>query len=221
MSIGQPSIFEYSWKRSESKRHRQAIKIARETTNNQKKKYNSVKHLQRQQFSFTKTTIMHLSMLSPRVGGRATHGKLTESAFPWVGILTLSVAPGTPRVGNLTWSPSWKTERNWKWVTYHLGNTQKSPEVNDLCFSSKYQDNMSERKVRKSVLFFGICEPSLLWLYDQMFINRRVFVPSVSLGLLFEHVCIFMNVLHDAWLHSKADYYACFLHSVLGPKLTM
>ena len=31
----------------ENKRHRQAIKIARETTNNQKKKYNSVKHLQR------------------------------------------------------------------------------------------------------------------------------------------------------------------------------
>ena len=39
---------------------------------------------------------MHLSMLSPRVGGggggggggRATHGKLTERAFPWVGILT-------------------------------------------------------------------------------------------------------------------------------------
>jgi len=33
-----------------------AIKIARETTNNQQKKY-SVKHLQRQQFSFTKTSI--------------------------------------------------------------------------------------------------------------------------------------------------------------------
>ena len=34
-----------------------AIKIARGTTNNQEKKYNSVKHLQRQQFSFTKTSI--------------------------------------------------------------------------------------------------------------------------------------------------------------------
>ena len=50
-------------------------------------------------------SFMHLSMLSPRVGGgggggRATHGKLTERAFP--------------RVGNLTWPPSWKTERNWK-----------------------------------------------------------------------------------------------------------
>ena len=33
-------------------------------------------------------------------GGRATHGKLTERAFP--------------RVGNVTWPPSWKTERNWK-----------------------------------------------------------------------------------------------------------
>ena len=35
----------------ENKRHEQAIKIARETTNNQKKKYNSVKHLQRQLFN--------------------------------------------------------------------------------------------------------------------------------------------------------------------------
>ena len=33
-----------------------AIKIERETTNNQEKKYNSVKHLLRQQFSFTKTS---------------------------------------------------------------------------------------------------------------------------------------------------------------------
>ena len=83
-------------------------------------------------------------------------------------------------------------------MTYHLGNTQKSPEVNDVCFSSKYQDNMSERKVRKSVLLFGIGEQSPLSLYDQMLINRRVFVPSVFLGLLFVHVCIFMSVLRDA-----------------------
>ena len=67
--------------------------------------------------------------------------------------------------------------------------------VNELCFSSKYQDKMIERKVRKSVLFSCIYEPSLLSLYDRMFINRRVFVPCVSLGLLFVHVCIFMNVL--------------------------
>ena len=40
-----------------NKRHGQAIKIATETTNNQKKKHNSVKNLQRQQFSFTKTSI--------------------------------------------------------------------------------------------------------------------------------------------------------------------
>ena len=36
---------------------RTAIEIAKETTNNQGKKYNWVKHLQRQQFSFTKTSI--------------------------------------------------------------------------------------------------------------------------------------------------------------------
>ena len=63
-------IFEYSCKRcscmnDENKLHGQAIKIARETTNNQKKKYNSVKHLQRQQFSFTKTSInVPLNILS-------------------------------------------------------------------------------------------------------------------------------------------------------------
>ena len=41
--------------------------------------------------------IMNLSMLSPRVGGggMATQGKLTERAFPGVGILTFSVAPGS------------------------------------------------------------------------------------------------------------------------------
>ena len=49
----------------ENKRHGQAIKIARETTINQKKRYNSVKHLQRQQFSFTKTSIkVSLKILS-------------------------------------------------------------------------------------------------------------------------------------------------------------
>ena len=49
----------------ENKHLGQAIKIARETTNNQQKKYNSVKHLQRQQFSFTKTSIkVSLKLLS-------------------------------------------------------------------------------------------------------------------------------------------------------------
>ena len=49
----------------ENKQHGQAIEIARETTNNQKKKYNSAKHLQRQQFSFTKTSIkVSLNILS-------------------------------------------------------------------------------------------------------------------------------------------------------------
>ena len=34
-----------------------AIKSTKDTTNNQQKKYNSVKHMQRQQFSFTETSI--------------------------------------------------------------------------------------------------------------------------------------------------------------------
>ena len=42
-----------------------AIKITRETTNNQKKKYNSVKHIQRQQLSTMNTSIkVSLKMLS-------------------------------------------------------------------------------------------------------------------------------------------------------------
>ena len=49
----------------ENKRRGQAIKIARETTNNQYKKSNSVKHLQRQQFSFMKRSIkVSLKILS-------------------------------------------------------------------------------------------------------------------------------------------------------------
>ena len=154
-------------------------------------------------------------MLSPMVGGGEGGGKVVYpreiewEGPPPVGILTLRVPQG-PKVGNLTWPPSWKTERNWKWLTFHLANTQKSPEANDLRFSSR------QRKVRKSVLFFFIYEPSLLLLYDRMFTNRTVFVPSVSLGLLFVLVFMFMNVLRDAWLHSKANYYACFLCSVWG-----
>ena len=53
----------------ENKRHGQAIKIARETANKQKQKYNSVynsvRHLPRQQFSFMKTSIkVSLKILS-------------------------------------------------------------------------------------------------------------------------------------------------------------
>ena len=69
-------IFEDFRKRSmfmndENKRHGQAIKIARETTNNQKKKYNSVKHLQRQHSSFTTTSIkVSLKILSLKLASR-------------------------------------------------------------------------------------------------------------------------------------------------------
>ena len=41
------------------------IKITRETTNNQQKKYNPVKHTQKQQLSFTKTSVkVSLKILS-------------------------------------------------------------------------------------------------------------------------------------------------------------
>ena len=39
-------------------------------------------------------------------------------------------------------------------------------------------DNMSERMVRKSVLFFGIYEPPLLSLYDRMFIRKNLPTPT-------------------------------------------
>ena len=72
-------------------------------------------------------------------------------------------------------------------MTCHLGNTQKSPEVNDLILLFLKVTRQHERKngdeICFSVLFFGIYEPSFLSLYDQMFINRRVFVPSVSVSM--------------------------------------
>ena len=59
---------------------------------------------------------MHLSMLSPREGGgggevRATHRVLTVRSVLRVGIL---IVQDIPRVGNLTWPPSWITKRSWK-----------------------------------------------------------------------------------------------------------
>ena len=41
----------------------------------------------------------------------------------------------------------------------------------------------SNKKGEESVLFFGIYEPSLLSLFDRMFIDRRVFVSSVSVSM--------------------------------------
>ena len=39
-----------------------------------------------------------------RGGGGVTQGKLTERAFPWVGILTFTRCPSYPRRGKLTFS---------------------------------------------------------------------------------------------------------------------
>ena len=55
------AMFVNEWKQTA----RTAITIARDSTNNQSNKYNSVKHLQRQQLSFTKTSIkVFLKILS-------------------------------------------------------------------------------------------------------------------------------------------------------------
>ena len=78
---------------------------------------------------------------------------------------------------------------------------------------------MSERKARKSVLFFGIYEPPVLSLYDRLFTNRIKSLRFFCFSWITFHVCMyhmFMSVLRDAWLHSKAYYYAYFLCSVLG-----
>ena len=66
-SVWYARYFEYSCEQcswtTENERH--SDKIARETTYNQWKKYNSVKHLQRQQLSFTITSIkVFLKILS-------------------------------------------------------------------------------------------------------------------------------------------------------------
>ena len=44
-------------KKKKKQKNGTAIQITRETTNNQLNKYNSVKHIQKQQFSFSKTSI--------------------------------------------------------------------------------------------------------------------------------------------------------------------
>lgn len=50
----------------------------------------------------TKNIVMHLSMSSPRVEGRANHGNLTLRSVPRVGILIIGDVPG---VGNFDMSP--------------------------------------------------------------------------------------------------------------------
>ena len=51
--LSTPASYVHEWLKTNGT----AIKIARETTDNPKKKYNLVKHIQRWQFSFTKTSI--------------------------------------------------------------------------------------------------------------------------------------------------------------------
>ena len=64
---------------------------------------------------FTFSRIMHLSMVSPRMGGPGNPRELDFVKCTWVGILTSTTVPS--RVGNLTRPPSWKVERTWEWVS--------------------------------------------------------------------------------------------------------
>ena len=59
--------------------------------------------------------VMHLSMVSPRMGGPGNPRELDFVKCTWVGILTSTTVPS--RVGNLTRPPSWKVERTWEWVS--------------------------------------------------------------------------------------------------------
>ena len=59
-------------------------------------------------------SIMHLSMVCPRMGGLGNPRELDFVKGTWVGILTSTTVP---RVGNLTQPPSWKVERTWEWVS--------------------------------------------------------------------------------------------------------
>ena len=61
-----------------------------------------------------KITLMHLSLVCPRMGGPGNPGELDFEKRMWVGILTSTTIPW---VGNLTRLPSWKVERIWEWVT--------------------------------------------------------------------------------------------------------
>ena len=138
---------------------------------------------------------MHLSLLSPRVG--ASHPREIDWESLSLGgdfdIYALPQGPRAPGSGI--------------WHGRHLGRPRESgnewPTIlliprshqrwKDLCFSSKHQHNMSERKVRKSVLFFGLYEPTFLSSYDQMFTNRRAFVPSVSLSWITFCACFHIH----------------------------
>ena len=55
--------------------------------------------------------VMHLSMLSPRVGGAGYPREFDSESLPQGRDFDTC---RYPRVGNLTCPPSWKTERTWK-----------------------------------------------------------------------------------------------------------
>ena len=55
--------------------------------------------------------IMHLSMLSPRVGRGGYPREFDSESLPLSRDFDISRCPG---IGNLTCPPSWKTERTWK-----------------------------------------------------------------------------------------------------------
>ena len=77
-----------------------------------------------------------------------------------------------------------------------IRNFSLTREIFFLTREEKFR--ISARPCKILYLFFGLYEPSLLSLYDRMFTNKKVFVSSVSLGLLFGHVFILMNVQRDA-----------------------
>ena len=137
---------------------------------------------------------MHLSMLSPRVGGWATLGKLTPRAFPWVGILTFGCCPG---VGNLTWPPSWKTERTSDRYFDHPAFPAKT---------------MRERKVSESGLFsFKYTQTNTsftLWSCVYKYINCLRFF----LFFMIAHVFIFMSTLDIDYI-TNANYFSRFCYS--------
>ena len=65
-------------------------------------------------------------MLSPGgVGGGQTTG-IDSVTAPWIRILTAMLCP---KVGNLTWPPSWKMERSWKLVALKVWRDWERNEI--------------------------------------------------------------------------------------------
>ena len=116
--------------------------------------------------------IMHLSMLSPRVGrGGATHGNLIQRAFPWVGILILVAAPGSGI-----------------WHVRHLGRPREPGNKSSTIIPTYLTINL--------VLKLFVFHLSLfLFPFNTLFLNHNCKYYISTIYHLLNVICIYLNIL--------------------------